>query len=108
MDQGCEGLLPHKLALIWVHPFVTHMYVIENTTSHDKITLLSCKRQLMSLKKVSLEAVRCYFPFCRRTSILRTRAGGCLGSQLGFEVCFWRSQSALGELEKQSEDSIPP
>lgn len=52
------------------------MYVIENTTSHDKMTLLSCKRQLMSFKKVSLEAVRCYFPFCRRTSILRTQEQG--------------------------------
>lgn len=44
MDQVYKGLLPHKLALIWVHPFVTYMHIIKNTTSNDNVTLLSCKR----------------------------------------------------------------
>lgn len=47
MDQVCKGLLPHKLALIWVHSFVTDMHIIKNTISSDNIMLLSCKRKLM-------------------------------------------------------------
>lgn len=40
--------------------------------------------------------------------MLRTRARGCLGTHLGFEVCFWWSYSVSGELGEQGDASIPP
>lgn len=30
------------------------------------------------------------------------------GQSLGFEVCFWWSQSARGELEEQGDANVPP